>query len=140
MAAGALIFLRGDVAAARETAARTCTPEQVRETMRMTRDQLPYYTPGYPLGLALEHKVRIGSMEGPAMAIRELMRAAAGQFVMESAPNRRFNLIADGLLHFVKYLVGVNGLGEIEFHPQLEQGGLHVFLVRQCRQENDRYR
>jgi hypothetical protein len=68
LAAGALLFLRGDVSAARTTVERTYTLEQARESLRLPGGERPYYTPGFPLALALQHKIRIGSLEGPPTA------------------------------------------------------------------------
>ena len=66
LAPGALLFLRGDVAPARTTHTRTYTREQVIDSIRL--DGRPYYTPGFPKGLALMQAVRIGSLDGPATA------------------------------------------------------------------------
>jgi hypothetical protein len=65
MATGALAFLRGDVQPARETVARTYDLEQILESRRLPRTEQPYFTPGFPLALPLEHAVRIRSLSGP---------------------------------------------------------------------------
>ena len=65
MAAGALMFLRGDVHAARQTVERTYSQEQVAEARLLPRSEQPYFTPGFPLSLPLEHEVRIRSLNGP---------------------------------------------------------------------------
>jgi hypothetical protein len=65
MATGALTFLRGDVQAARETVERTYSMQQVLESRRLPRTEQPYFTPGFPLALPLQHKVRIRSLDGP---------------------------------------------------------------------------
>jgi hypothetical protein len=65
MAAGALTFLRGDVRAARQTIERTYTREQVMANRKLPRTESPYFTPGFPLSLPLEHAVRIKSFDGP---------------------------------------------------------------------------
>ncbi len=57
IAAGACLFLRGDVRAARETIERSYTPEQVRESIRSS--QRPFFTPGFDPALALIHSTRI---------------------------------------------------------------------------------
>ncbi|HUA59997.1 MAG TPA: hypothetical protein VML19_14650 [Verrucomicrobiae bacterium] len=73
MAAGALIFLQFDVKPARETIERTYSPEQVLDAgllpggLRPGSEQ-PYFTPGFPLSLPLEHAVRIKSFDGPPTA------------------------------------------------------------------------
>ncbi|MBZ5583406.1 MAG: hypothetical protein LAQ30_14585, partial [Acidobacteriia bacterium] len=73
MAAGALMFLRGDVKPARQTVERTYSREQVLDAgllpagLRPGSEQ-PYFTPGFPLSLPLEHGVRIKSFDGPPTA------------------------------------------------------------------------
>ncbi len=67
--AGALMFLRADVQPARKTIERSCTPQQVRESIRLSpREHRPYFTPGFPLILPLQHGSRISSLAGPATA------------------------------------------------------------------------
>jgi hypothetical protein len=68
MAAGALTFLRGDVRAARETVSRTYSKDQVLESRKLPRSEAPYYTPGFPPALPLEHAVRIQSLDGAPTA------------------------------------------------------------------------
>jgi hypothetical protein len=70
LAAGALVFLRQDVAAARRTVERSYTLEQVQESLRMARTERPYFTPGFPLSVPLRHASRIRSFD----------RAQAGAF------------------------------------------------------------
>jgi hypothetical protein len=65
MATGALMFLRGDVRAARQTVERTYSKEEVVENRLLPRTEQPYFTPGFPLALPLEHGVRIKSLDGP---------------------------------------------------------------------------
>jgi hypothetical protein len=65
MAAGALMFLRGDVRPAKETVDRTYSTEEVMESRRLPHSEEPWFTPGFPLILPLEHAVRIGSLAGP---------------------------------------------------------------------------
>jgi hypothetical protein len=67
LAAGALMFLRGDVRTARETVLRSYTREQVTESMRLPSGSGVYFTPGFPLSAPLLHGSRIGSLDGPAM-------------------------------------------------------------------------
>ena len=57
IAAGACLFLRGDVRAAQETIERSYTPEQVRESIRSS--QRPFFTSGFDPALALIHGTRI---------------------------------------------------------------------------------
>jgi hypothetical protein len=65
MATGALMFLRGDVSRARQTVERTYSKEEVVENRLLPRTEQPYFTPGFPLALPLEHGVRIKSLDGP---------------------------------------------------------------------------
>jgi len=67
-AAGALTFLQQDVRPARQIVDRTYSPEQVLDSVRLPHSQAPYFTPGFPLALPLEHEVRIKSLDGPATA------------------------------------------------------------------------
>ncbi len=78
MAAGALMFLRGDVKPARQTVQRTYSRQQVfdagllpaglRTPPGAPPSEQPYFTPGFPLALPLEHAVRIKSLDGPPTA------------------------------------------------------------------------
>lgn len=65
---GALLFSRADVQPARETVARTYSPEQVDEAARLPESERPFFTPGYPVANALLHGSRIGSLDGPPTA------------------------------------------------------------------------
>jgi hypothetical protein len=73
MSVGALMFLRGDIKPARQTVERTYSTEQVLDAgllpagLRPGSEQ-PYFTPGFPLSLPLEHGVRIKSLDGPPTA------------------------------------------------------------------------
>jgi hypothetical protein len=64
--AGALIFLRGDIEKAQSVTKRSYTEKQVFDSMLIPSTERPYYTPGFPLDLPLEHEVRISSLDGPA--------------------------------------------------------------------------
>ena len=59
MPVGAMLFLRHDVAAARQTIERTYSTAQVDESMRLPPSSEPYWTPGFPLALPLEHGSRV---------------------------------------------------------------------------------
>jgi hypothetical protein len=65
LAAGALLFLRGDVEKAKQTLERTYTAEQVYDSMLIPATERPYFTPGFPAALPLEEEMRIGSFDGP---------------------------------------------------------------------------
>ena len=60
---GALIFLRADVQPAARTILRTYSTDQVYESMRLPQSEDPYFTPGFPLSLALEHGSRIQAFD-----------------------------------------------------------------------------
>ena len=68
IAAGALAFLRGDVAPARHTVTRSYTQRQVDDSRFLGRQERPYFTPAFPLQLPLQHAVRVGSFGGPPTA------------------------------------------------------------------------
>jgi hypothetical protein len=65
LASGALAFLRGDVRPAAQTVERTYSAEQVVDSRLLPASAAPYFTPGFPLPLPLEHGVRIRSLNGP---------------------------------------------------------------------------
>jgi hypothetical protein len=87
MAAGALMFLGFDVKPARQTVERTYSKEQVLDAgllpagLRPGSEQ-PYFTPGFPLALPLEHEVRIKSLDGPPTA--KLTAADANPIVSDT--------------------------------------------------------
>jgi len=62
MIAGSLMYLRGDVNEANKTVLRSYSDEQIYQTMIMSVDEFPYYTPGYDVSNVFRHKVRIGSL------------------------------------------------------------------------------
>ncbi len=76
LAAGALMFLRRDVSAARRTVERSYSREQVLESSRLPSQEAVYFTPGFPATLALRHGVRIGSLDG-ARTEKMTMHAAS---------------------------------------------------------------
>ena len=63
IAAGACLFLRGDVQPAKETIYRSYSPEQVRESIRLPSSQRPFFTPGFDPATALVHATRIRSFD-----------------------------------------------------------------------------
>ncbi len=91
MAAGALMFLRGDVKPARQTVDRTYSREQVLDAgllpggLRPGSEQ-PYFTPGFPLTLPLEHEVRVASFDGPPTA--KLTASGANPIVSDTGELR----------------------------------------------------
>ncbi|HEY1464114.1 MAG TPA: hypothetical protein VGF44_11915 [Terriglobales bacterium] len=65
LAAGALIFLRRDVSPARTTIARSYSRDQVFDSVLLPQaTDRPYYTPGFPLSIPLQHGSRISSLDG----------------------------------------------------------------------------
>jgi len=78
MAAGALMFLQFDVKPVRQVVERAYSREQVldagllpaglRSAPGAPPSEQPYFTPGFPLALPLEHEVRIKSLDGPPTA------------------------------------------------------------------------
>jgi hypothetical protein len=78
MAAGALMFLQFDVKPARQVVERTYSTEQVldagllpaglRSQPGQPPSESPWFTPGFPLSLPLEHGVRIKTLDGPPTA------------------------------------------------------------------------
>jgi hypothetical protein len=65
LAAGALMFLRADVSPANSTVLRSYTREQIFDSaLLLPATDRPYFTPGFPLALPLEHESRIQSLEG----------------------------------------------------------------------------
>jgi hypothetical protein len=75
LAAGALVFLRGDVRPARRVVGRSYSREQVLDSLRLDWSDAPYFTPGFPLALPLTHAVRATSFDGPPTAPFEPMTA-----------------------------------------------------------------
>jgi hypothetical protein len=64
LAAGALMFLRTDVTPAHSTVERSYTRDQVFDSILLPQaTDRPYYTPGFPLAITLEHGSRIGSLD-----------------------------------------------------------------------------
>jgi hypothetical protein len=73
MAAGALMFLRGDVQAAREVVQRRMPIEWVLDSLREESDaEHPYWIEGVPGRLALVHRTEIASFDAEKLAPREV--------------------------------------------------------------------
>lgn len=70
MAAGALMFIRGDLQPAKQTVERSYSREQVWDSRLLPAAERPYFTPGFPLPVPLLHGSRIRSLAGePTAAI-----------------------------------------------------------------------
>ncbi len=76
MAAGALMFIRGDLDGAKKTVLRSYTPEEVWDSRFSAGTNRPYYTPGFPMSVPLLHGSRIQSLDGPATALETADLAA----------------------------------------------------------------
>ncbi|HUT32582.1 MAG TPA: hypothetical protein VNE39_03795 [Planctomycetota bacterium] len=63
IAACAAMFHRADVAAARETVARSYSAAQVVESLRLPTSEKPLYTPGFSRAIPLVHATRIRSFQ-----------------------------------------------------------------------------
>ena len=63
LAAGAVMFLRGDVRPAVTTIYRSYSMEQVRQSIRYPSSEHPYFTPGWSLSIPLQHTTRIASFD-----------------------------------------------------------------------------
>jgi hypothetical protein len=63
MPAGAMIFLRGDVSAAKQVLTRSYSTDQISEASRMPRAEMPYYTPGFDKMIPLVHGSRVSCLD-----------------------------------------------------------------------------
>lgn len=63
MPVGAMLFLRGDVAAARQVVERSYSTAQIDQAARMPRAEQPYFTPGFPMTLPLVHGSRVKCLD-----------------------------------------------------------------------------
>jgi hypothetical protein len=66
LAAGALMFLRGDIRSALTTIPRSYTNEQVREGIRLPYSEGSYFTPGFSPSIPLRHTTRIVGFDDEA--------------------------------------------------------------------------
>jgi hypothetical protein len=68
IAAGALMFLRADVNTAKSMVERSYTRDQVFDSaLLIPATDRPYFTPGFPLAVPLEHGSRILSFDGASV-------------------------------------------------------------------------
>jgi hypothetical protein len=66
LAAGALMFLRGDVSPARRILLRSYSEDAIFDSYLLGENERPYFTPGFPLWKPLEEGSRIQSLnDGP---------------------------------------------------------------------------
>jgi hypothetical protein len=72
MAAGALMFLRGDIQPAKATVERSYSREEGWDSLRLGGTNRPFFTPGFPASVPLLHGSRISSFacksSGPVSA------------------------------------------------------------------------
>jgi len=61
--AGAMIFLRGDVSAAKQVLTRSYSTDQISEAARLPRGEMPYYTPGFDKTIPLVHGSRVTCLD-----------------------------------------------------------------------------
>ncbi len=64
LAAGALMYLRGDIARAKVTVERSYTRQQVMDSRRDPKLERPYFTAGFPASVPLLHGSRVKSFDG----------------------------------------------------------------------------
>jgi hypothetical protein len=63
MPAGAMIFLRGDVSAAKKVLTRSYSTDQISEAARLPRGEMPFYTPGFDKMIPLTHGSRVSCLD-----------------------------------------------------------------------------
>jgi hypothetical protein len=63
MPVGAMLFLRGDVSAAKKTLTRSYSTDQISEAARLPRGEMPYYTPGFDKMIPLTHGSRVSCLD-----------------------------------------------------------------------------
>jgi hypothetical protein len=91
IAAGALMFVRGDLDPARQTVERTYSTQQVWDSRFLDRANRPYFTLGFPADVPLLHGSRIKSLDaGPTASISDpptnVFAADTGQLVWFISP------------------------------------------------------
>lgn len=68
MAAGALMFIRGDLEPAKQTVERSYSRKQVMDSGLLPVTEKPYFTPGFPLSVPFLHGSRVRSLNGKPTA------------------------------------------------------------------------
>jgi hypothetical protein len=110
IAAGALMFERGDLDPARQTVARSYTVQQAYDSRRLPGNNRPYFTPGFPLSVPLLHGSRISSLNGPPTSpisapLTGPYRSDTGQLAWFGGPNGLVTIDSprtQGLVGFVR--------------------------------------
>ncbi len=93
IAAGACVFLRGDVQPAKKTMYRSYSPEEVRESIRLASSQRPFFTPGFNPALTLMHATRIRSFEEsggpyPSVSATDAIVSDTGDLTWHRGPTK----------------------------------------------------
>jgi hypothetical protein len=112
MAAGALMFVRGDLEPSKQTVERSYSCEQVMDSRLLPGTEKPYFTPGFPLSVPLLHGSRIRSLNGKPTATftanaSSPYKSDTGQLVWHADTNQAGLVTIDsprsqGLVGFVK--------------------------------------
>ncbi len=111
VAAGALIFLRGDVSVAKETLRRSFSHDQVIETLRMPGSEAPLFDPNCEPALMLMHSTRIESFDGKPTEFpgesASPIRSDTGELAWYHSPAGKGLVVADtprtqALVGFIK--------------------------------------
>ena len=101
LAAGALMFIRGDIGPARKVLKRSYTAQQVQESLRLPQSESPYFTPGFPLSLPLRLGSRISSLSGKASEKIDLrdsdpIASDTGELIWHTSPEMGGLVTVDG--------------------------------------------
>ncbi|HEY4248465.1 MAG TPA: hypothetical protein VGM64_16690 [Lacunisphaera sp.] len=111
LAAGALMYLRGDIARAKITVERSYTRQQVMDSRRAPGLERPYFTPGFPASIPLLHGSRVKSFDGEptakVAATEGLLKSDTGQLVWSGYAEKTGVVTIDsprsqGLIGFVR--------------------------------------
>lgn len=77
IAAGACLFLRGDVRPAEQSIPRFYSAHDVRESIRYASSERPFFTPGFSPAIALMHTTRIGDLRSAGGSYPTVSEAGA---------------------------------------------------------------
>ncbi|MGF7149852.1 hypothetical protein FHS96_003509 [Sphingomonas zeicaulis] len=90
---GAALFLRHDVAPARQVVGRAYSTEQIDESARMPRAAMPYFSPGFDPRLPLVHGSRVACLDckrrdAPPLPAGDVLAADTGELVWRTADGK----------------------------------------------------
>jgi hypothetical protein len=111
LAAGALMYLRGDLLRAEITVERSYTRQQVEDSRRNPALERPYFTAGFPASVPLLHGSRVKSFDGeattPVEAMTGTLTSDTGQIVWSGYAKQTGIVTIDsprsqGLIGFVR--------------------------------------